>query len=292
MITYKHLIKHNITLKAYKNLGYPTLSLAYSEKQSESLKKYFSSLSLEEKQKKAESSHTLVASIKRSIASKRVMNTPEMIEAKRNLALDKNHQAKLQIGKNKFFSLLSPAGLEEYHHNRGRSISKAKTGVPRPDMLGEKNINNRPEVKLKQQMANARRGREVFIKGHNTFLKKNLNYSEELVFNILEQSYPSKYKTNTKGEIIVVGRRKPDFVNLEDKKFVEFFGRKWHKPEDELHRINHYKKFGYECLVIWSEELNDLVSLRNKINVFQYFDSGKLKDIQNMSNANQQPSLV
>jgi hypothetical protein len=34
------------------------------------------------------------------------------------------------------------------------------------------------------------------------------------------------------------------------------FGEFWHKSEDEQNRIEHYKQYGYNTLVIWDAELS------------------------------------
>ena len=51
--------------------------------------------------------------------------------------------------------------------------------------------------------------------------------------------------------------RNPDFIHRKNRKIVEFFGNYWHKPKDELDRVNHYKKYGWDCLVIWESIYNN-----------------------------------
>lgn len=48
----------------------------------------------------------------------------------------------------------------------------------------------------------------------------------------------------------------PDFINREKRKIVEIFGDFFHREEDEKNRINHYKKYGWETVVIWCSELS------------------------------------
>jgi len=60
--------------------------------------------------------------------------------------------------------------------------------------------------------------------------------------------------------------KNPDWINVNGKKkVIEFFGRRWHKPEDEQDRKDRYKKFGYDTLIIWSEELKDMEKLKKKL---------------------------
>jgi len=57
------------------------------------------------------------------------------------------------------------------------------------------------------------------------------------------------------------GGKIPDWYSSVRGCILEFFGEFYHKPEDAKNRINHFKKFGYNCIVIWEEELEDKVAL-------------------------------
>ncbi|MBU2072716.1 MAG: hypothetical protein KKA68_20985 [Gammaproteobacteria bacterium] len=50
--------------------------------------------------------------------------------------------------------------------------------------------------------------------------------------------------------------RNPDFIHRKNRKIVEFFGNYWHKLEDELDRIDHYNKYGWNCFVVWESDYN------------------------------------
>lgn len=52
-----------------------------------------------------------------------------------------------------------------------------------------------------------------------------------------------------------IGRRNPDFTHKTKPLVIEAFGGYWHPVSDEPHRIRHYKKYGYQCLVIWRQDL-------------------------------------
>lgn len=49
------------------------------------------------------------------------------------------------------------------------------------------------------------------------------------------------------------------------KKIIEVFGEYWHKSEEEQQRINHFKQFGFDTLVIWAKELNNTDELKQKL---------------------------
>lgn len=51
--------------------------------------------------------------------------------------------------------------------------------------------------------------------------------------------------------------RMPDFVDTEGRRVFEFFGCFWHHPDDEQVWIEQYAKKGWECTVLWEDELRD-----------------------------------
>lgn len=90
------------------------------------------------------------------------------------------------------------------------------------------------------------------------------------VFKILNLNYQfvGDYK-------IWINGKNPDFINEENKKIIEFFG--WRHTEEatgmpnnqhEQERIDHFKKNGYDCLVIWENELKIMNNIINKIITF------------------------
>ena len=93
------------------------------------------------------------------------------------------------------------------------------------------------------------------------------NFKEIQLFNLV-QSISSNYALNTKGEVIVIGGKIPDIVNINgEKKLVELFGKQWHKPEDDQKRINYFKQFGWNTLIVWENELRGS-NLKDKIEQF------------------------
>jgi hypothetical protein len=67
---------------------------------------------------------------------------------------------------------------------------------------------------------------------------------------------------------LIIGSKCPDFWNG-DHKLIELFGDFWHrkhKPEDW---INYYKKWGYDCLVIWEHELKNINNVKRKVKQFE-----------------------
>ena len=52
-----------------------------------------------------------------------------------------------------------------------------------------------------------------------------------------------------------IGRKNPDFIDFKHHRIIELFGRHWHKASEVASRINYFKHFGYDCLVIWDSDL-------------------------------------
>lgn len=89
--------------------------------------------------------------------------------------------------------------------------------------------------------------------------RKNIrpNKSELFIKNILDRFFFNEWKFCGDLSFMVDGKN-PDFMNVNgQKKLIEVFGDYWHKPEDELKRISHFARFGFETLVVWGHELKD-----------------------------------
>ena len=72
----------------------------------------------------------------------------------------------------------------------------------------------------------------------------------------------------------IIGGKCPDFIDRVNNKIIELYGDYWHKGQNPNYRINYFKNYGYDTLVIWESELKDIKSLKNKIGGFIYELSG------------------
>lgn len=62
-----------------------------------------------------------------------------------------------------------------------------------------------------------------------------------------------------------LGGKMPDFVHAGLPKIIELFGDYWHEGEDPQIRIDYFRKYDYDCLVVWDHELKDEDSLIRKV---------------------------
>jgi len=73
---------------------------------------------------------------------------------------------------------------------------------------------------------------------------------------------------------LLIGFKNPDFVESNGRKIcLEVANRFHHKPPYEINRISHFSKYGWRCLVIFEEELDDERHLLKDINNHLNFEN-------------------
>jgi very-short-patch-repair endonuclease len=79
----------------------------------------------------------------------------------------------------------------------------------------------------------------------------------------IQSNFPNEYIFSGTGKVFI-GGKVPDWFNVNGKKqVIELFGDFWHgekwtgrtKDEEESQRIDHFRKYGYSCLIIWEHEV-------------------------------------
>jgi hypothetical protein len=81
----------------------------------------------------------------------------------------------------------------------------------------------------------------------------------------LNNLYPGEWKYVGNFEFWLGGKN-PDFMNVNgNKQLIELYGDYWHKGENPQERIDHFKKYGFDTLVIWEKELKDMNKVEEKI---------------------------
>lgn len=109
------------------------------------------------------------------------------------------------------------------------------------------------------------------------------NIPEINILNLLNKLFPNEWKY-VGDHTFWIGRRNPDFINYNKKKIIEHFGNWWHGKEytgiDNKHhendRIEYFKRYGYETLIIWESELKNIEKVRCKIKKFnngEYYEN-------------------
>lgn len=92
------------------------------------------------------------------------------------------------------------------------------------------------------------------------------NKPEQFLIKLLNKLFPNEYKYIGNYQFFLGGKN-PDFMNMNgQKKLIELYGDYWHKKESEQIRIDHFKKYGFDTLVIWENELKKgRLKLRRKL---------------------------
>lgn len=97
---------------------------------------------------------------------------------------------------------------------------------------------------------------------------------EVFIGRILYAIYSGSFEYTGNG-IFWVGGKNPDFVDEKNKKIIEVNGVYWHtkvlgisRDQAEKERKEHFAKYGYQTLIIWDDELNDLDAVVQKVDEF------------------------
>jgi len=97
---------------------------------------------------------------------------------------------------------------------------------------------------------------------------KRPNKPETILLTLLDTLYPGEWKYV--GDFsMTLGRCCPDFANVNGKKqLIEMYGDYYHKGQDPQDRIDYFKEYGFDTLVIWEHELKDTDAVVEKIKTF------------------------
>lgn len=94
------------------------------------------------------------------------------------------------------------------------------------------------------------------------------NKVEQLLTSLLDEYFPKEWRYVGNGKLIIE-KKNPDFINCNGQKAViELFGDYWHGRDEEREKIEFYRAYGFDCLVIWQSELNAPEAVVNKIRRF------------------------
>lgn len=106
------------------------------------------------------------------------------------------------------------------------------------------------------------------IKGRMKSLHISPNKPEKILINLFNKfNFPYKFVGD--GEIII-GKYNPDFINCNgQKKLIELYGDYWHKNDNPQDRINYFKKYGFETLILWEHELDNKKLVFQRIKNFE-----------------------
>jgi len=166
-----------------------------------------------------------------------------------------------------------------WRENQCRSLSEGRRNSEKVEKL-RKN----PEYRRKLSIATSQFWQDpkrkkkrlaAIFKGLNLLPNK----PEKFLDKLFQQLFPNqiKYTGDGKDEDSIVAGKCPDFIFIDgQKKIIEFFGDYWHgegrtgipNEQHEQQRIDCFAKYGYQTLVIWEHELEDIDAITNRFTEF------------------------
>ena len=102
------------------------------------------------------------------------------------------------------------------------------------------------------------------MKSRNVMPNKTEMYLQQILNSIF---FENQFLYVGDGEEIIGGKC-PDFIDPINNKIIELYGDYWHNGQDPNDRINYFKQYGYNTLVIWEHELKDITNLKKKLGNF------------------------
>jgi len=87
---------------------------------------------------------------------------------------------------------------------------------------------------------------------------------EKMLTEMLNELLPNQYQYVGAKHEIVINACTPDFININgQKKVIEMFGDWYHSPrmtgksreQEEIDKMNNYRAFGFDCLIIWENDI-------------------------------------
>lgn len=135
-----------------------------------------------------------------------------------------------------------------------KKIGESHRGKPRPPhiqrMLAEYNRARMADPRHIEKMRLGRRAKPTSL---------------EKLFMVLCKTYHLPFRYVGNGEVWIA-RKNPDFININGKKqVVEILGNYWHGKEETQKRIEHYARYGFECITIWEDDLKNTNLILTKL---------------------------
>lgn len=140
-------------------------------------------------------------------------------------------------------------------HNKSRANTKGKVVVQ--ETINKMSKNTKRLWQTPEYVAKQMRARNVCPNKAETFL-------DEFFQDLLPNEY--KFVGDGKDEDFIIAGKCPDFVNINgQKKIIELFGEPFHAPKEEQERIDLFAQYGYQTLIIWYNELENLQAVEEKV---------------------------
>lgn len=272
LVNNKYVRGHSLRMKIFTNDYLKKLSIAQK-------KRYENP---EERKKTSEImkviSNTPEQKIKRALAAK-ISNSPEINEKRKQTLKVTNSRPEVKKRRSDIQKIIQNRPEVKEKHSKSAKITNNLPGAREkrsvqciaryndPEYyekwlasLNTEEVKKNSSLKQKKNWENP----EYIKKQMKARLVKQ-NKAELKLENLLGSIFPNEYKFVGDGQVIIAGKC-PDFINVNgQKKIIELWGDYWHKDQDPINRMNIFKPFGYQTLVIWEKEFKNFQRLKAKI---------------------------
>lgn len=200
---------------------------------------------------------------------KRVMGQPEVRE---KMSLNKKAYLAIPENKQKHRERLLKIMSTLEARTKNSLAQKAYFAIPgnKEKMIKAVTIGqNRPEVRLHNSLVHIGKSPSPETRSKISLGAKQVPHTKEWVRKVVKanNTRPNKkeqallfilgnsWQYTGNGDLMV-GNKCPDFWNG-DHKLIELYGDYWHRGQNPQARIDYFKKYDYDCLIIWERELKD-----------------------------------
>ena len=151
-------------------------------------------------------------------------------------------------------------------------------------MAGKKNWQNKEYRNTVIERSNAVRGTKEYLENYARGLNLKPNKAELKLDKIIQDCCPNEFVYNGDYKTgISIGHYIPDFVNVNGKKkVIELFGRYWHDAKEIRTRKKKMKLLGWDCLIIWDDEIRNIDKVKSKVKTFVYNPKVKLVKVKSI----------
>jgi len=180
--------------------------------------------------------------------SKTLIGYKHTKEARKNMSLASKGKPKSEEHKNKLRNKV----LSEEHRKK---ISQFRKGFKHDE-----------EFRLmRSKMCTEQWKSQKFVDKQMKSRRISPNKPESILLGLLNKLYPDEWKYTGDLSFMIDGKC-PDFTNVNgQKKLIELFGDYWHRGQNPQDRIDVFKPFGWNTLVIWESELKEIENVEYKI---------------------------
>jgi very-short-patch-repair endonuclease len=150
-------------------------------------------------------------------------------------------------------------------------LCKKRFADPRNHPLYGKPRSEESKEKQRKAMSGRKQALEQVERRIRASMKaqhRHPNKPEKELAELLEKTFPNEYRYVGDGSFILGGKC-PDFLNVNGKKkIIEVFGIYWHKKSEEEERKALFKQYGFDTLIVWDSELDNVPVLSEKLMEF------------------------